>query len=157
MTRNDVVTALIKAGLFGGDWHLEDDRYDPVSPDFVAAAAAEWVRTLPDELKERRDIGGGAMRFFPRWLPEVFDCDNLGRDFAVFLDRCMAVDAVKRGVPRGNSASGVVAFSPDSGGRHLVNWMVSPDGTVRTFDAGVLDWCPFTATEKASISDGNSI
>lgn len=110
MTRLDVIWNLSASALFRGNWRLDDNAYDALSSDFVALAWAAWVASLPDELVSNTMIGGGKTKRVPAWLPEVWDCDNGAKDFAVFLDRCCAVDAVKIGRTQGNSAPGVFDF-----------------------------------------------
>ena len=59
MTRNEVILSLMRAGLYRGTWTLDDDLYDPMSPEFIGCAWRVWTDSLPPELKQQVDIGGG--------------------------------------------------------------------------------------------------
>lgn len=159
MNRADVITALIRAGMFSGPWELDDDVYEPISTAFVVQAWAAWVQSLPPVLQKRIDIGGGNMMTVPNYVPECFDCDNISGQFACFVDLCMARDAVINSKPRGNSAIGRFNFS--LGGnpaiRHSRNWFIDYDGNVHVFDAGDCSTPSLTALEKPTISFGESV
>ena len=157
MNRNAVVLALMRAGLYSGAWVLDDDDYDPVSSGFVAQAWEAWVESLPPELRTQADAGGSKTITVPKWSAEVWDCDNLAADFAVFLSRCMAVDAVKTGKPRGNFAGGRLNFSPTPTTGHCVNWFCDYDGNAHVFDAGNCTLDGLTPTQRLSISAGETI
>lgn len=159
MTRNDIILSLMRAGMLVGRWELDDDAYEPISAAFVQQAWTAWVQSLPDELKRQLDIGGGKSMTAPRWIPEVYDCDDIALDFGVFLDRCMAVAAVQSGKPRGNSGSGRFDFllnaDPKTG--HCRNWFVDYDGNAQVFDAGDCSFPTLTAPERPTVSYGESI
>lgn len=156
MTRPELIASLASAGLFHGSWDLDDITHDTISADFVIEAHAAWVMGLPRELVTGKDIGGGKSITAVRWLPEVFDCDNIARDFGAYLSRCMAVDAVNTGRRRGNVAAGKFNFyqAPDSG--HAVNWFVDHEGKAHCFDAAseILDG--LTPAQIATIFSGES-
>lgn len=138
MTRSDLVIALINANMYRGQCDLDDIDFSPYSQDFVAAARTQWVRSLPDELTYQQPVGGGVTIRTPLWIPEVWDCDNLGRSFGMFLSICMAVDAVRTKTKRGNSAGGIIEFlvtptDPASG--HVINWWCDHEGKIHVIDA----------------------
>jgi hypothetical protein len=156
MTRNDVILALMRANLFKGDWTLDDDSYDTMSADFIVEAWSAWVATLPDELTEVVEMGGGKSMRCPQWIAEVYDCDNIARDFAIFLDRCMAVDAIRTQRERGNAAGGCFAFSRDGTARHMANWFVDHDSIARVFDAARCVIRSLTVAEIPTVTAGES-
>lgn len=156
MTRNEVILALMRTNLFKGDWTLDDDSYDAMSSEFIAEAWQAWVASLPDELKEQVPIGGGKSITCPKWIPEVFDCDNIARDFAVFLDRCMAADAVRTKRPRGNAASGKFNFKRDGTDPHAANWFIDHDSVARVFDAARCVIRNLTTAEVPTVMGGES-
>lgn len=129
-----------------------------MSPAFVIEAWFAWVDSLPSELVVIRSIGG-VSRKFPKWIPEVFDCDNIARDFGVFLDRCMAVDHAKNGTGRGNAESGLFKFSlnGDPAKRHARTWVIDHDRVARVFDAGDGDFHTLNGAELNSITEGESV
>ena len=86
MTRNELVTHLIAADYFRGQWTLNDREYSPFSVAFVRSAHAEWVKSLPDELTFQRDLGGGKTVRAVAWIPEAWNCNNIARDFGAFAE-----------------------------------------------------------------------
>lgn len=160
MNRVDLINALARGGFFRGDWStLDDVLYDAVSPAFVLQAWEVWVQSLPNELVTRVPIGGDKTGPVPKWLPEVFDCDNIAVDFAVFLGRCLAVDAVNTGRARGNLGGGRFNFllggAVDKG--HCRTWFIDHDGVAHAFDAGNGQMDGMTAPELESIFSGESV
>lgn len=152
MTRDQPVLALIKAGLFRGRWGLDDDSYDAMSPEFVMAAWKEWVKSLPPELTETVN---GQLR--PRHIPEVLDCDNRAKLFGCFITLCMAVDAARRGITRGNAASGKFNYVRADGTPHAVNWFITHEGVARTFEPQIGAFDFVTTEEAETIDEGESI
>lgn len=157
MTRNDLTLSLIRAGLYSGAWALDDDSYEPVSREFVTAAMGEFPSFLPPELRTVREVGGGQRLVLPRWIPEVWDCDNLARAFGVYLGICLARDAVLTKRTRGNVAAGLLKFFPTPGTGHAVNWFVDHDGSAHVVDCATLDHLTLTPAQHASIFAGESI
>ncbi len=157
MDRGAVIAALSAGGYFRGSWTLDDETHDALSVTFVEEAFEDWVHSLPNILRTVRDIGGGKTRLVPRWIAEVYDCDNLARSFANFLDEALAVDAASGGRTRGNPAAGKFNFTLDSGGGHARVWFVDMFGNVRSFDPGIGELVTESATEKASIFAGETI
>lgn len=157
MTRNDITLSLMRAGLYSGQWTLDDVAYDTVSADFVAEAAAEFPSFLPPELRTMRDIGGGKMVVAPRWLEESFDCDNIARAFGVYLDICMARDAVLTKRTRGNIAAGKLNFAPTPTTGHAVNWFIDHEGNAQLIDAANPMPLVLTEAQRQSISAGETI
>lgn len=159
MNRFDAINSLGRSDLFHGNWELDDDSFEPISSGFVVACWPVWVESLPDELRERVDIGGGKMQWHPRYIPEVFDCDNIAQDFGVFLNRCMAVDAINTGRPRGNSASGRFNFwrEANPAKAHCRNWFIEYDGSAHVFDAGNGQLDGQTSEENKTVFYGESI
>lgn len=158
MTRADLTLALIKAGYYRGQWELDDIAFDAFSRDFVERAWAAWVESLPPELKEQRHIGGGKTIAVPKHIPEVWDCDNQVRDFAVFVTRCLAVDAIASGRARGNAAGGIFKFlrATDPLQAHARFWFVDYEMTVNPFDVGVGQF-GLTSAENETIFGGGSV
>lgn len=158
MTRNDVTLALMRTNLYRGSWVLDDLSFDGMSQAFVEEAWREWVQTLPDELAEMAEVGGGKSIRCPRWLPEVFDCDSIARSFAEFVSRCMAVDAVRTNRKRGNAAFGKLNFSLDGNPamNHAVNWFIDHDLVARVFDAARCVTRNLTAVEIPTVVCGES-
>lgn len=161
ISRNDVLGALMMGGIFRGQWWpMDDAEYSTVSPGFVTEAWREWVRSLPPELVEVRDIGGGKTQPVPRWIAEVFDCDNHTRDFATFLNRCMAVDAAKAGTKRGNTASGMIRLFTQPGvlaSFHAAIWFIDHEQEAHTFDPATGRVDPFVEVQLKSIESGESL
>lgn len=148
----------MRTNLFKGAWGLDDDRYDTMSGEFVVEAWAAWVASLPEELTEMVEIGGGKSMRCPKWIPEAFDCDNIARDFAVFLDRCMAVHAIRTKQERGNAAAGKFNFSlgGDETKGHAANWFIDHDLVARVFDAARCTIRNLTAAEIPTVVGGES-
>lgn len=149
--------ALATAKLYRGMWSLDDEVYDPLSRAFVQLAHADWVASLPPVLRTMRDVGGGKTIAVPRYIPEVFDCDNIARSFANYIDEACAVDAATRRVVRGNPAFGKFNFTADVLGRHARNWHLDYDGVAHVFDAGLGDYTPPSEPELATVDQGESI
>lgn len=159
MKQIEVIGALSAAGLFRGPWTLDDLAYEPVSLAFILAAAEKWVNeVLPEECTEMRDIGGGARRKFPKYVPEAGDCDNQGKSFANYLSECEWAKACRTNQPLGNIAAGIVRFVPDGQPQgHLVVWCVDYDGKAHVFDPGLMDVRSLSQTEFQSIYGGETI
>jgi len=157
VTRNELTLSLIRAGLYSGAWALDDDTYEPVSREFVSAAMVEFPSFLPPELRTMLDVGGGKKLAAPRWLPEVWDCDNLARAFGVYLGICLARDAVITRRTRGNVAAGLLKFCPTPSTAHAINWFVDHDGSAHVVDCATLDFASLTDPQRASIFAGESI
>jgi hypothetical protein len=159
LQQSEVVFALLGGGFFRGKWELDDNRYETISPEFVAEAWGVWVESLPPELKQQIDVGGGKTMTAPKWVEEVYDCDDIALDFGVFLDRCMAVTAVKTGTARGNSASGRFNFflGGDASKSHCRNWFIDHAGAVHQFDAGNCSMPVLQDAEKPTIFFGEAI
>lgn len=159
MNRFDLITALAGSGMYRGAFELDDEVYDPLSIAFVTQAWGAWVESLPPELQIQTDVGGGKTVVVPKWLPEVFDCDNLARDFGAFINRCAAVDAVKLQKPRGNVAAGKYNFwrNGDPAQAHARVWFVDYDNNAHSFDPGdgLLDG--LSLAEKLTIFGGESV
>jgi hypothetical protein len=157
MTRNELTLCLMRGGIYSGAWALDDDNYEPVSREFVLSACMEFPSFLPPELRTMRDIGGGKTVPAPRWITEVWDCDNLARAFGVYLGICMARDAVLTKRTRGNIASGLIKFCPTPDTSHAANWFVDHDGSAHIVDCATLNFVTFTDAQRASIFSGESI
>lgn len=159
MNRVEVITALAAGGYFRGQWDMDDLSYDAFSERFVDQAFEDWVHSLPECLRTTRDIGGGKTRIVPKWIAEVFDCDNHARSFGNFLNEAMAVDAVTRGVARGNAASGKFNFlvAADATKGHARTWYINHDGRALSFDAGMGEHVNETPAEQATIMGGETI
>lgn len=159
MTRSELITAIAAHGLFSGRWELDDNAYDCMSAAFVAQAWERWVVSLPDVLKASLHVGGGKEIAAPFYIAEVFDCDNAAKQFANFLDLCMAADAATRKVARGNAASGFLKFSVggDANLGHALCWFCDYDGVIHTFEPQNGSLRPLTADEKQTITFGESV
>ena len=159
MTQGDVIASLQAAGLYHGAWTLDDMQYDPVSSSFINQAWMTWVASLPPELKHYASINGTISMFCPMWIAEVYDCDNIAIDFAVYVDRCMAIDAVKNGKKRGNAAIGRFNFllNCNKDTAHCRNWFIDHDGRAHVFDAGNCALDTQTPEESATCFCGESI
>jgi hypothetical protein len=155
MDRAELIDLLNAHGLFRGHWTLDDVAYATISANFVCEAFAAWLAQLPPELIVGHDIGGGKSITAVRWETESGDCDNIARDFGAFLSRCMWVDAVRTGRPRGNIAAGKFNFT-SSRGPHAVNWFVDHDGRAHVFDAATEQLDHLTPSELATIQAGES-
>lgn len=157
MTRADAIASLARAGLYRGQWALDDDTYDPVSAAFIVQAGSDFPSFLPAELRTPVSIGGGKTVETVLWLPEVFDCDNIARAFGVFIDICMARDAVTMSRARGNIAAGKFNFNPTPTTGHAANWFIDHEGIAHVFDAARQADPELTITQLATIFSGESI
>lgn len=130
-----------------------------MSADFVVEAWGAWMDALPRELKQASGVGGGKSVLVPRWRAEVFDCDNIAVDFAVFLSRCMAVDSVVTGKARGNAAAGRFDFmlNADPAQGHCRNWFIDHDNKAHVFDAGNCQMDGQSTAENATVFSGESV
>ena len=158
MTRNELIVALITADMYRGQWDLADVLYAPVSPAFVQLAHGAWLDSLPPELLDVRDIGGGKTVRCVKWVPEVYDCDNHTRSFGRFLSDCMAVDCIKTGNNRGNVAAGNFGFArtPAPNDGHSDNWFVDYAGKAHNFDPGDESMDKLTALQIQTVFQGES-
>jgi hypothetical protein len=158
VTRADVITSLISQGLFNGLWDLDDMNYESLSWQFVTEARAAWLETLPAELVAWRELGlSGKVVKTVKWLPEVFDCDNIARDFGVYLARCMAAKAVREDKALGNVAAGKLNFQPTPTTAHAINWFIDHNGRANTYDAGADILNPLSAADARTVSNGETI
>ena len=158
MERHLVISALVSQGLFNGLWDLDDNAYEPVSRAFILEARTAWVESLPEELVSRVPVGSSSLRVKTvRWLPEVFDCDNIARDFGVYLSRCMAAKAVRENKTLGNVAAGKFNFQPSPVTAHAVNWFIDHEGFANTYDAGSDKLNDISAALLKTVSSGESI
>lgn len=111
LTRDQVISALVAAGVYRPTWSILDDTYTTLDRAQVAEVYwPGWVNSLPNELTEARDIGGGKSRYFPKWIEGVYDCDDHAADFATYIVRCCAVWAAKNHAPRGGTPLGTMAY-----------------------------------------------
>lgn len=162
MKQATLLLALAQAGLLRGPWQFDDLSYETVGAEFIATAARKWVDDiLPAECTTRRDIGGGKMVAYPKWIPESGDCDNIARIFGAYLALCEWLKAARSGAPLGNLAAGLLRYVPDTAAGpsqgHAVNWFVDHAGAAHVFDAGLMDERHFSDAEKLSIFGGESI
>ncbi len=159
MIRADVIAALSRAGMFVGQWQLDDAIYEPISAAFVGQAWDAWVQSLPLPLVRSLEVGGGKTILAPNYQPEAFDCDSIASNFAAFLDLCMARDAVVSHKLRGNTASGRFDYfknGSDAYGHSRI-WFIDYEGTAQAFDPGNRSFAPLTAIELSTIFFGESI
>lgn len=158
MTRAELITSLADAGYLAGTWGLpKDDRFQPISCDFVREALPLWVESLPVELVTTLDIGGGKTARVPRWEPESGDCDNIAADFCAYLARCVWRDAIKYGRVRGNVAAGQLFFQVDPGAPssgHAVVWFIDHAGLAHHVDPAQLRLDHLTAEQLGTIFGG---
>lgn len=159
MTRYEVITALSAGGYYRGWWRMDDDLYDPMSKAFVAQAFKDWVASLPPKLRTTRINSAGETIDIPVWILEVYDCDNQNRSFCSFIADAFALDAVTKGLPRGNAASGKFNFllggKPDGG--HARMWFIDYEGVAHSFDAGLGDFTTESQVEQDAILGGETI
>ena len=91
MTQFELLLSLSLAGYAKGQWGMpKDASYSPISVGFVRECLPAWVDSLPDELTQVRDIGGGKTARFARWEAESGDCDTIAWDFCAFLSRLLS-------------------------------------------------------------------
>lgn len=160
MKREELIVQLIAQGYFyAATPKFDDDSYDPTSYAFIRLAWEKWVESLPSELQEPRDIGGGKTEVFPRWIEQVFDCDSHVHCFAAYIDTAFALDSARSGQPRGNPAIGFLAFSPDDqpGKRHAVLWFADYKWDIHVFDPGIGALRIMSDAEKKSIDELESL
>lgn len=159
MTRVEVISALAAGTYFRGAWDLDDVAFDAFSDRFIDQAFGDWVQSLPECLRTTRDVGGGKTRLVPKWIPEVFDCDNHVKSFATYLNEAMAADAATRRVSRGNAASGIFKFwlEVNADKAHARLWYITHDGVARSFDPGTGERVTETQDEKETIFGGGSL
>lgn len=155
MTRDELNRALLLQG-YGMQFQLDDQTYDPISVEFVRRAHQVWLDNLPAALLTTREVGGGKSVRAVRWEPESGDCDNIARDFAGFLSRCMWVDAVVAKRQRGNVAAGKFNFQPEPNVGHAINWFLDHDGRVHHFDAATEQLDHLTRDHLCTIFAGES-
>jgi hypothetical protein len=156
VTRAEVTTTLIAAGLLRSEWVLDDREYAPISVAFVREAHRAWLDSLPPALRTLREVGGGKSVPCVRWVPESGDCDNIARDFGAYLSRCMWVDAVTANRPRGNIAAGKLNFHLSPGSGHAINWFIDHDQAAHVFDAASEQLDHLTPDQLDSIFSGES-
>jgi hypothetical protein len=155
VTRADLLRALLLHG-YGLQFQLDDETYSPISVEFVREAHAAWLESLPPALRTVREIGGGKSVPAVRWEAESGDCDNIARDFAAFLSRCMWAAAVAQRRPRGNIAAGKFNFQPTPDTGHAVNWFVDHEGRPHHFDAATEQFDHLTRDQLATLFAGES-
>lgn len=156
ITQFDLMRALSLGKYAQGVWGMaKDAEYSTISVDFVKEALQAWIESLPSELIQLRDIGGGKTMRVVRWESESGDCDNIAWDFCAFLTRCMWVDAVKTGRHRGNVAAGVFFFRPSETVAHAIVWFVDHEENVHHVDPGSMQIDHLTAAQLQTIFGGD--
>lgn len=91
-----------------------DMGVNTVTLGYVYDAWDKWVHGLPEELRELRQ-GPRGYRYYPRWIKEVFDCDNHDQDFRAHCVRDHAVTAQRNGWKR-RGGTGVLGINIDMKG-----------------------------------------
>lgn len=110
LTCDQVISALVAAGVYRPSWRILDDTYTTLDRAQVANEYWPcWVQSLPQRLVEHRDVGGKSVAL-PMWIENVFDCDDHAADFATYVRRCCAVYAVANLIPRGGTPLGTMAY-----------------------------------------------
>lgn len=140
MTRNELISGLMSAGLYKGQWGSADDvEYSTLSEGFVREALSAFVDWLPPELVEVVDGGGGRRERRPKWLAEVGDCDNIAKAFLVYLTICTWRDAAMTSKRWGNVAAGQLNFIPDAAKStegHAIVWWFDHEQRLHVVDPG---------------------
>lgn len=138
LTQFEVIQLLRDAGIYRPTWNIADNNYNTLDRDWVQGVAwPGWVDSLPAELVEVWPVGGGKTRRKPKWIAEVFDCDNHTQSFREYVIRCCAVDAVKKKTTRGGTPLGSLSYyasSNDRLGPHDTNWFIGHDRSVHWFE-----------------------
>lgn len=138
MTQFEVLLALANSKYSRGTWGMPKDvSYSTISVDFIREALPAWVDSLPVELTQPVNVGGGKTVRRVRWVPESGDCDNIAWDFLAFLNRCMWRDAVVSGRAHGNVAAGEFFFQVTPGDAttgHDIVWFINHEGEVHHCD-----------------------
>lgn len=157
LTPQQLVTALyginVPAHIF--DW--KDDFYDGLSATWVRNAWVAWVASLPPELTEMVQIGGGKTERRPLWRPQFYDCDNHCRSFNSYVVDCCAVDCIVTGRIRGGTALGPFEYTANSArrkGRHAAIWFADHEGVIHFFEPADGEEITLTEGERASITEG---
>lgn len=147
LTRSEVVDLLTAARIYRPWWFIADAIFNTLDREQVIKEFhPAWVRSLPAELVEFRNVKPDRRILLPKWLPNVLDCENHAMDFQAYVIRCCAVEAVKSGKPRGGTLLGSMDFTADGTndhrrtGRHdisvfidhdkNVNWLETADGEI---------------------------
>jgi hypothetical protein len=151
----DLLRILSSAGYCRGAWGMPKDlTYSTLSTDFIREALPEWVDSLPAELVQLRDVGGGKTVHRPRWEAECGDCDTISWDFCAFLSRCMWLDAVKTRQSRGNVAVGLIYFRPTLDTQHCIVWWVDHEQMAHHVDPQSFEIDHLTTAQLGTIFGG---
>lgn len=141
LTQQQVIQSLTAAGVYRPTWNVADNEYTTLSRQWVTDVAwPTWVDSLPKELVESVDLFGGKPVRRPKWIPNVFDCDNHTFSFREYVIRCCAVDCVKKGIPRGGTPMGSLSYiaTPKADNRregaHDTNIFIEHSGEVLWFE-----------------------
>lgn len=154
----NLVESLVRAQYLRGAWGMPKDAlYSPMSVEFVDEAMGAWVESLPPALIVRVPQASGKSVAYPRWEKESGDCDNLIFDLLAYLSRCMWVDAVTTGKPRGNAEAGAFYFQVEPGNPasgHAIGWFIDHAGNAHHVDPGIRKIDHLTKEQLATIYGG---
>lgn len=163
LTRSSLIAILNDAGIYRPSWRLLDESYETFDPDWVAAEAwPAWVGSLPAHLTEFIPVGGSKTLQRPKWIAEVFDCDDHSLDFWVFVIRCCAAEAARTNLPRPAAAFGTMSYRavPKPGNRrdgpHDINWFIGHDQVCYWFEPSDCAIVRPTAEEIISVWEGEA-
>lgn len=162
LTQQQTIQTLQAAGVYRPSWSVVDTSYTTLDRHQVVNVYwPAWVESLPPELVERVQIGGGKTIARPLWIANVFDCDDHTADFAVYVRRCCAAYAAKNLMQRGGTPLGSMSYIavPKPGNRreggHDAVVFIDHDGRVNWFepaDGSLIDPLPI---EVASVWEGD--
>lgn len=157
---SQLIQVLVAAGVYRSTWDIKDVSYTTLDRDWIASVAwPNWVRSLPPELVESIEIGGKSI-LRPKWIAEVFDCDNHTFSFTEYVIRCCAVDCAKKRVARGGTSLGAMSYIaiPRAGNRrqggHDINWLVDHNRGFHWFEASEGSFITPEQIEVASVWEG---
>lgn len=138
-------------------WRWKDDTYDGLSAPWVRDAWVAWVQSLPEIRTVMMQIGGGKTERRPRWVPNIYDCDNHSLSFTDFVVNCCVDDCLTTGRTRGGTALGSIDYTARSSrrvGRHAAIWFSDHEGQIHFFEPADGVEVVLTPAERASITEG---
>jgi hypothetical protein len=149
----DAITASLRAARIVVMPEYPAAEFDPMSLNFVQDVWAAAVDALPDILKERVPIDGGAFRVQPRYIPGVFVCVEMSLWLAAYIMLAFAEAGAEEGAARKPGAFGRISYfvGGDPAHGHSINWFVDYDGNARFFEKQTGEEITLTHAEADSV------
>ena len=154
----------VRTAANNSKWFLADASYETLDAHWIANEVwPAWVASLPPRLRTTRDVGGGKEIAVPRWIAEVWDCDDHALSFWEFVIRCRAKTAAENPPAQyAGTGGGTLAYVAElkAGnlrlGAHDIFWFIDGEKNFRVFEPADGSFVVLTAGEIASVMGGEA-